>query len=309
MSSLQAAEEAPGSEPTGIGTGGFAPLAGPGARTAAGRVLGAVGYVARRPGLLLASLIVLVVLLWAIVPGVWTSYSPLATSISSTLKSPSGAHLFGTDQLGRDVFARTVYGTRLSLEAAFTAVLIGLVIGSVIGLFAGYNGGIVDTLLMRVIDVCLSVPTLLLAMAIVTAIGFGSVPLAIGVGIGMIGSVARVMRSEVLRVRESMFVDAERSMGAKTTYILFRHILPSAAGPVLVLAILDLSTAILALAALSFLGFGAPPPAPEWGSLIASGQAYLSAAWWMSTLPGLTIAIFAISINRIARELQEKRPA
>jgi peptide/nickel transport system permease protein len=308
MSSLQAAEEAPGSEPAGIGTRGFAP-AGPGARTAAGRVLGAVGYVARRPGLLLASLIVLVVLLWAIAPGVWTSYSPLATSISSTLKSPSGAHLFGTDQLGRDVFARTVYGTRLSLEAAFTAVLIGLVIGSVIGLFAGYNGGIVDTLLMRVIDVCLSVPTLLLAMAIVTAIGFGSVPLAIGVGIGMIGSVARVMRSEVLRVRESMFVDAERSMGAKTTYILFRHILPSAAGPVLVLAILDLSTAILALAALSFLGFGAPPPAPEWGSLIASGQAYLSAAWWMSTLPGLTIAIFAISINRIARELQEKRPA
>jgi peptide/nickel transport system permease protein len=308
MSSLQAAEEAPGSEPAGIGTGGFAP-AGPGARTAAGRVLGAVSYVARRPGLLLASLIVLVVLLWAIAPGVWTSYSPLATSISSTLKSPSGAHLFGTDQLGRDVFARTVYGTRLSLEAAFTAVLIGLVIGSVIGLFAGYNGGIVDTLLMRVIDVCLSVPTLLLAMAIVTAIGFGSVPLAIGVGIGMIGSVARVMRSEVLRVRESMFVDAERSMGAKTTYILFRHILPSAAGPVLVLAILDLSTAILALAALSFLGFGAPPPAPEWGSLIASGQAYLSAAWWMSTLPGLTIAVFAISINRIARELQEKRPA
>jgi peptide/nickel transport system permease protein len=309
MSSLQAAEEAPGSEPTGIGAGGFAPPAGPGARTAAGRVLGAVSYVARRPGLLLASLIVLVVLLWAIAPGVWTSYSPLATSISSTLKSPSGAHLFGTDQLGRDVFARTVYGTRLSLEAAFTAVLIGLVIGSVIGLFAGYNGGIVDTLLMRVIDVCLSVPTLLLAMAIVTAIGFGSVPLAIGVGIGMIGSVARVMRSEVLRVRESMFVDAERSMGAKTTYILFRHILPSAAGPVLVLAILDLSTAILALAALSFLGFGAPPPAPEWGSLIASGQAYLSAAWWMSTLPGLTIAVFAISINRIARELQEKRPA
>ena len=113
----------------------------------------------------------------------------------------------------------------------------------------------------------------------------------------------------MLRIRESMFVDAERSMGAKTTYILFRHILPSAAGPVLVLAILDLSTAILALAALSFLGFGAPPPAPEWGSLIASGQAYLSAAWWMSTLPGLTIAVFAISINRIARELQEKRPA
>jgi peptide/nickel transport system permease protein len=266
-----------------------------------------LGYIVRRPGLLLASLVVLVVMLWTIVPGVWTSYNPLGTAISDTLRAPSGAHLFGTDQLGRDVFARTVYGTRLSLEAAFTAVLIGLVFGSMTGLFAGYSGGILDAVLMRAVDVCLSVPTLLLAMAIVTAVGFGAVPLAIGVGIGMIGSVARVMRSEVLRVRESMFVDAERSMGAKTAYIIFRHVLPNAVGSVLVLAILDLSTAILALAALSFLGFGEPPPAPEWGALIASGQAYLSSAWWMSTLPGLTIAAFSISVNRIARELQETR--
>lgn len=304
MSTLEIPEEAAGNSATEVVTPGR-PYDLAGTQSGGSRLLAVVGYLARRPGLLLATLIVLVVILWAIAPGVWTSYNPLGTSVSGTLRPPSGAHLFGTDQLGRDVFARVVYGTRLSLESTFTAVLIGLVFGSVIGLFAGYCGGILDAALMRVVDVFLAVPMLLLAMALVTAIGFGTIPLAIGVGIGMIGSVARVMRSEVLRIRESMFVDAERSMGAGTGYIIFRHILPSAAGAVVVLAILDLATAILALAALSFLGFGAPPPAPEWGALIASGQAYLSSAWWMSTLPGLTIAVFAISVNRIAREVQE----
>jgi peptide/nickel transport system permease protein len=158
-----------------------------------------------------------------------------------------------------------------------------------------------------VVDVILAIPMLVLAMTIVTALGFGSVQLAIGVGIGMIGSVARVMRSEVMRVRHSMFVDAERSMGAGTIYIVFRHVLPSAVGPVLVLAVLDFVQAILAIAALSFLGFGAPPPAPEWGAIVSAGQPYLSTAWWISTLPGLTIAVFAVCVNRIARELQERR--
>ncbi len=260
-----------------------------------------------RPGLVLSVLLVLLVVLWAIMPGLFAPYDPLKTDTSALLKAPSLAHLFGTDELGRDVFSRMVHGTTLSLQTTVVAVAIGLVFGSIIGLFAGYLGRLVDGVLMRVVDVILSIPMLLLAMAIVTAIGFGSVQLAIGVGIGMIGSVARVMRSEVLRVRESMFVDAERSMGAGTLYIVFRHILPSAVGPVLVLAILDFSQAILAIAALSFLGFGAPPPAPEWGSLVAAGQPYLATAWWMCCLPGLLIALFAVCVNRIARELQERR--
>ena len=160
---------------------------------------------------------------------------------------------------------------------------------------------------MRAVDVILAIPMLVLAMTIVTALGFGSGPLAIGVGIAMVGTVARVMRSEVMRVRHSVFVDAERSMGARTGYIIVRHVLPSAASPVLVLAVLDFVQAILAIAALSFLGFGAPPPAPEWGSIVAAGQPYLATAWWISTLPGLTIAVFAVSVNRIARELQDRR--
>jgi peptide/nickel transport system permease protein len=266
-----------------------------------------LGLLVRRPGLVLSVLVVVFVLLWAFLPDVIAPFDPLRAVASDTLKGPSGTHLFGTDELGRDVFSRMVHGTALSLETTLVAVAIGLFFGSLIGLFAGYLGSITDGVLMRIVDVILSIPMLLLTMAIVTAIGFGSVQLSIGVGIGMIGSVARVMRSEVIRVRESTFVDAERSMGAGTVYIVLRHILPSAMGPVLVLAILDFSQAILAIAALSFLGFGAPPPAPEWGSLVAGGQPYLDSAWWMCTLPGLTIAVFVVCVNRIARALQERR--
>lgn len=158
-----------------------------------------------------------------------------------------------------------VHGAGRSLEAPVVAVAIGVAGGSVIGLLAGYLGRYADTILMRVVDVILAIPMLVLAMTVVTALGFGSVQLAIGVGVGMIGSVARVMRSQVVRVRQTTYVDAERSMGASTGYILFRHVLPNAAGPVLVLAVLDFVQAILAIAALSFLGFGAPPPSPEWG--------------------------------------------
>jgi peptide/nickel transport system permease protein len=173
-------------------------------------------------------------------------------------------------------------------------------------LLAGYLGRFADSVLMRLVDVILAIPMLALAMTIVTALGFGSVQLALGVGIGMIGSVARVMRSEVMRVRHSTFVDAERSMGASTWYIIVRHVFPSAAGPVLVLAVLDFVQAILAIAALSFLGFGAPPPTPEWGAIVAAGQPYLSTAWWICSLPGLTIAVIAVSVNRVARALQER---
>jgi peptide/nickel transport system permease protein len=261
----------------------------------------------RKPTLVVSVVVLIVVLLWAFVPAVFAPYDPIRADISQILLPPSAQHFFGTDELGRDVFSRMVHGTSLSLIAPLIAVAIGLFFGSAIGLLAGYLGRTADASLMRLVDVILAIPMLVLAMTIVTALGFGSVQLAIGVGIAMIGSVARVMRAEVMRVRHSMFVDAERSMGARTGYIIVRHVLPSAAGPVLVLAVLDFVQAILAIAALSFLGFGAPPPAPEWGSIVAAGQPYLSTAWWISSLPGLAIAIFAVCVNRIARELQEKR--
>jgi peptide/nickel transport system permease protein len=251
--------------------------------------------------------VVLLVVLWALVPSLFSGYDPLKADTSLVLQPPSAAHIFGTDELGRDVFTRMVHGTALTFLTSVVAVVIGFVFGSVIGLSAGYFGKLADGVLMRVVDILLAIPMLVLAMAIVTAIGFGSVQLAIGVGIGMIGSVARVMRSEVLRVRQSTYIDAERSMGARDGYIITRHVLPNSIAPVLVLAVLDFGAAILTIAALSFLGYGTPPPTPEWGSLVAGGRAYLTTAWWMSTLPGLTIAVFVVCINRIARELQEER--
>jgi peptide/nickel transport system permease protein len=260
-----------------------------------------------KPTLIIAAIIIVVILLWAFLPDIFAPYDPLRADVQSVLLPPGAAHLFGTDDLGRDVFSRMVFGTAVSLTAPLIAVAISLIIGSILGLLAGYLGPIVDGVLMRFVDVVLAIPMLVLAMTIVTALGFGSVPLAIGVGVAMTGTVARVMRAEVLRVRQSMFIDAERSMGARTGYIITRHVLPSAAGPVLVLAVLDFVQAILAISALSFLGFGAPPPSPEWGSIVAAGQPFLSTGWWICTLPGLTIAIFAVSVNRIARGLQDRR--
>ncbi|WP_284991808.1 ABC transporter permease [Arthrobacter sp. efr-133-TYG-120] len=264
-------------------------------------------HLLRKPTLILSGLIIGVVLLWAFVPDVFSPYDPIRADVSKILLPPSTAHFFGTDELGRDVFSRVVEGTAVSLIAPLIAVAIGLVFGGLIGLLAGFLGPVVDGFLMRVVDVVLAIPMLVLAMTVVTAVGFGAMPLAIGVGIAMVGSVARVMRSEVLRIRQLTFVDAERSMGAPAAYIVFRHVLPSSMGSVLVLAVLDFVQAILAIAALSFLGFGAPPPTPEWGSVVSAGEPYLTTGWWIATLPGLTIAVFAVAVNRIARELQKNR--
>jgi peptide/nickel transport system permease protein len=190
------------------------------------------------------------------------------------------------------------------LLTTIVAVAIGLVCGSALGGIAGYAGGRVDAVIMRVVDVLLSMPLLLLAMALVTALGFGPVQLSIAVGVAMIGSTSRVMRSEVLRVSKAVYVDAERALGASTSFLLVRHVLPNSIGPVLMFSIVEFGQAVLAIAALSFLGFGTPPPTPEWGALVATGQRYLAVAWWMITLPGLVITVFVVAVNRIARSFE-----
>lgn len=278
----------------------------PSTRPGAARRRTIMGFL-RRPALILSLIIIAVILLWGIAPDAFSPYDPIRSDLTQILLPPSSTHLFGTDELGRDVFSRVVEATRISLLAPLVAVGIAVVVGSLIGSLAGFLGRFVDGILMRLIDVILAIPMLVLAMTIVTTVGFGSLPLAIGVGIAMVGSVARVMRSEVMRIRQLTFVDAERSMGAPSSYIVIRHVFPIAISPVLVLAVLEFVQAILVIAALSFLGFGAPPPAPEWGSIVSAGQPYLATAWWISTLPGLTIALFAVSVNRVARELQNHR--
>ncbi|GAA2582228.1 ABC transporter permease [Dactylosporangium fulvum] len=260
----------------------------------------------RQPGLILSWAVLVTVLLAAAVPSLFTDADPLRAS-GPRLTAPNAQHLFGTDNLGRDVFSRVVHGTSASVEAVAVAVLLGLLIGSLMGLLAGYFGRWVDDILMRVVDVLLAVPALLISLAFITALGFGTVNIAIAVGIGNVAAFARVMRAEVLRIRGMAYIEATTFAGISRLRLLTRHVLPNAAGPVLVLATIELGLALLSVSALSFLGFGAPPPAPEWGSLVAGGRDYLATAWWMASLPGAVIAVTVLSANRIARSVNRQQ--
>lgn len=262
-----------------------------------------VGDLLRRPGLLLALVWIGFVLVAAFVPQVLAPGDPLTGVPADKLQAPSSAHWFGTDQLGRDLYTRVVHGTQLTLEAALVAVGVGLLVGAVVGLVAGFVGGVFDDVVMRVVDVLLSIPALLLSLALITALGFGTVKVAIAVGLASVATVSRIMRSEVLRVRSSVYVEAAHAGGSRWWSVLFQHVLPNASGPVVVLAALQLGTAILAVSALSFLGYGAPPPAPEWGALVSGGRDYLRTSWWLTTLPGLTIALSVLAAGRLSRAL------
>jgi peptide/nickel transport system permease protein len=250
-----------------------------------------------------ASVLVLLVLLAAFAPGVLAPGDPNTGVVADKLQPPSPGHLFGTDYLGRDLYTRVVHGASLSLQATLIAVAVALVAGGLIGLLAGFVGRWVDEALMRVVDVLLSIPAILLSLALITALGYGTVKVAIAVGIASVAGFARVMRAETMRVRQSTYVEAAQSVGTRWYVTLWRHVLPNAAGPVIVLAVLEFGLAILAVSSLSFLGYGAPPPSPEWGSLIAEGRNYLATSWWLCALPGLTIAATVLSVNRISRAL------
>jgi peptide/nickel transport system permease protein len=252
-----------------------------------------------RPRVLLPGAVVLLVLAWGVAPTLFASADPITGVPADKLLGPSPAHWFGTDHIGRDLFSRTVHGTSLSLQAALIAIALSLSVGAVVGLVSGFVGGWLDDLLMRGVDVLLAVPGLLLSLAIVTALGFGTVKVAIAVGVAGIATFARVMRVQVLRVRHATFVQAAMLAGASRRSIVARHVLPNSVGPVLVLAAVEFGAVILSVSALSFLGYGATPPTPEWGSLVSEGRNYLAVAWWYSTLPGFVIVVFVVAVNRL----------
>lgn len=259
-----------------------------------------------RPGFVAAFLLVLFVVAAAFAPTVFASHDPYATAPVDRMMSPgSGGHLFGTDELGRDIWSRVVHGASLTIKATLIALGIAVVAGLTLGVLSGFFGGIVDALLMRFVDVMLAIPSLLLALAIVTALGFGTVPVAIAVGIGIVPGFARTTRAEVLRVKTLPYVEAARAGGASWPRVLVRHVLPNSWGPVAVLAVLDTGVAIIAIASLSFLGFGAAPPSAEWGTLISSGRGYLVSAPWVPLLPGLFVAAVVLSLNHISKTFQE----
>ncbi|MGN5633848.1 ABC transporter permease [Streptomyces sp. AC154] len=256
-----------------------------------------------RPGLVLSVLFIALVLLAALHPAALAGGDPLTGVPEDRLRPPDAEHLLGTDQLGRDLFTRLVHGSSLTLRAAALAVLVGLVTGSLTGLVSGAAGGWVDGVLMRLTDVLLAVPGLLLSLALVTALGFGTIEVAVAVGVTSVAMFARIMRAEVLRVARTTYVEAARASGTRWYGVLLRHVLPNAAGPVLVYAAVDFGAVVLQVSSLSFLGYGARPPAPEWGSLVAGGRDYLATAWWLTTLPGLALAATVLAANRIARAL------
>ncbi|MEV8214087.1 ABC transporter permease [Leifsonia sp. NPDC077715] len=258
------------------------------------------GWLRSRPGVVISAAWLVVLLVAAIAPTLFTSTDPLAIS-SAIRQPPSAEHPFGTDAIGRDLFSRVVHGAGLSLGAAAIAVLVGVLAGIVLGLVAGYRGGWVDAVLMRFTDVLLAIPGLLLSLAFVVALGFGTVNVAIAVGVTAVASNARVLRSEVLKVRNSVYVEAAVAGGAGRLRVLLRHVLPNSIAPLLALVALDFSAAILAISALSFLGYGAQPPTPEWGALVANGRDFLATAWWLTTLPGLVIALTVLAGNRLSR--------
>ncbi len=248
--------------------------------------------------------IVAIVIAWSLLPGYFTGHSPVVGVPADKLLGPSLAHWFGTDHLGRDVYARVVYGTASSVSSALIAVVIGVVAGGLIGLVAGFLGGWVDIVLARLVDVLLAIPKFLLAVIVVTAIGFETINAAIATGVSAVAIFARVMRSEVIKTRQATFVESSFLLGGSRWYILMRHVLPNASRSVLPLAVLQFGDAILVIASLAFLGYGDPPPASDWGLLVSIGKDYLKWPWLVYAPAFVTIAT-VLSVNRISRWLRK----
>ena len=232
-------------------------------------------------------------------------FDPNHIDAYNVLMAPSTAHWFGTDELGRDVFARMVFGARVSLKVGFVAVGIATVIGSVVGLVAGYYSGWLDTVLMRFVDIMLCFPTFFLILAVITLLepSIWYIMLIIGLT-GWMG-VARLVRAEVLSLRERDFVLAARAIGASDLRIIFRHILPNALGPVLVYATLGVAGAILTESSLSFLGIGVRPPTPSWGNILTSGKEFIEFAWWLFLFPGLAIMVTVLSYYLVGEGIRD----
>lgn len=226
-------------------------------------------------------------------------------NLAHRLQGPSAAHWLGTDEFGRDIFARLVHGTRVSLQVGIVAVGISIVIGGILGAVAGYYGGKLDNTIMRIMDIFLAVPSILLAIAIVSALGPSIINLMLAISISSVPSYARIVRASVLSIRDQEFIEAAKAIGASNTRIIFRHIIPNSLAPVIVQATLGVASAILSTAGLSFIGLGIQPPAPEWGSMLSGGRQYLRYAWWVTTFPGVAIMITILSLNLLGDGLRD----
>ena len=266
---------------------------------------------ARRRTALFGLAVVVVVILSAVGAPLVTVFDPIEQDINQRLKEPGWrnaagqAHILGTDHLGRDILARIIYGSRVALVVGLSAVLISGVLGMAIGLVSGYFGGKVDDFFMRLADIQLAFPFILLAIAVIGVLGPSLRNIIVVIGVSSWVVYARVVRGEVLSIREREFVQAAIALGSRDGRVVLRHVLPNAFTPWLVVATLDMARVIVIESALSFLGLGVQPPTPTWGGMLADGRVYLSTAWWLATFPGLAILVTVLGINLLGDGLRD----
>ena len=271
------------------------------------------GVVAARPssgrrvppaGVLAAALMLALLVLAALFPWLVTAASPLQTDATAALQGPSAAHPFGTDQSGRDVFARVIYGARYSLAVGLGATALALGAGLIIGITAGLAPRFLDSALSRTIDVLMAFPEFLLALVVIAVIGTGEVSIVFAVALAAIPAYARVARIQTMVVSRAGYVRAARSLGVHPFAVVVRHIIPNTLGPLRVMATIGVGTAIVSAAGLSFLGLGPQPPTPEWGVILSEGRNFLATAWWIAVFPGLAITAAVVALSTLGRYLR-----
>lgn len=268
------------------------------------RTRSASASVWRRPATIAALIVLAVAVVAALFPALLATDDPVSGT-ATPLAPPSAENWLGTDAVGRDLYSRIVFGARHSLSGTVIAVALGLVVGTLVGLLAGTRGGWVDAVLMRGVDVLLSVPSLLVSLSVIIILGFGTVNSAIAVGVSSVATFARLARSQVLKVAATDYVEAAFGSGGTRTQVLVRHVLPNSLAPVIALAAVQFGSAILQLATLGFLGYGAPPPTPEWGLIIAEARDYIATSWWLTLMPGLAIVAVVLAANQLSRALRK----
>lgn len=249
--------------------------------------------------------IVIILIITAIFAPLIAPYDPVKPNIVDRMQGPSLTYWLGTDNFGRDIFSRLVYGSRISLYVGFIAVGIGAVFGGIIGATGGYFGGKIDNIIMRLMDVMLAIPRIILAIAIVAVLGTNITNVMVAVGISIVPRYARVVRGTVLSYREEEFVEAARAIGASDARIIFENILPNSMAPIIVQSTLGIAKAILDAATLSFLGLGVQPPTPEWGTMLSQGRQFMRTAPHLTIFPGLAIVIVVISLNLFGDGLRD----
>jgi len=265
----------------------------------------------RYPGLVFGCFIILVFIMVSLLAPFLTPHDPLLVDLSRRLLPPSWmdrgniAHLLGTDMLGRDVFSLLIYGARVSFFVALLILAVTSILGTTLGIISGYLGGIVDTIIMRLVDLTFSLPVILFALAVGAIFGPGILPLTIILSLLLWSGYARMGRGEVLRIRESDFIAYAKVTVASQSRIMLKHLLPNILTPIVVLATLSMSRLIILLSTLSFLGVGIPPSTPDWGNMISNGRAYLNTAWWISIFPCLAIAVAVLAFNMLGDTLNE----